>query len=71
MPNETKVVDFDIEVKDGVISLIAKHEGSDASVNVIVNLKADVLLDKLAAKIPGTIDDAIISVIKAALKNIK
>ena len=64
-------VNFDIEVKEGVVYLTLSHEGADAGAKVVVNLNSDKLLDKLAEKIPGTIDDTIISIIKAALKNVK
>lgn len=37
-------------------------------VQLLIEVDSDMLLDELAAKIPGQIDDAVIQVIKAALK---
>lgn len=49
-----------------VISLSDVH--ASGSVSLSVSEDAGYFLDKLAALIPGTIDDALIAVIKAALK---
>jgi hypothetical protein len=59
---------LDIDVVGGQIVLSAKHV--HASGEVVITAKEDVgyFLDKLAAKIPGAVDDAIIAVIKSALK---
>ncbi len=37
-------------------------------VQLVIEVDSDMLLDELAAKIPGQVDDAVIQVIKAALK---
>lgn len=59
---------IEVDVVGGQIVLSAKHV--HASGEVVITAKEDVgyFLDKLAAKIPGAVDDAIIGVIKAALK---
>lgn len=52
------------ELKDGDIVITYGGKGATAQVNVDMGY----LLDKLAEAIPGQIDDAVISVIKAAIK---
>lgn len=57
-----------VEITGGKIMLSADLDtaGMDAAVTVAVD--SDYFLDELAKKIPGTIDDAIIAVLKTALK---
>lgn len=59
-----------VVVAGGKISLVlaADTKGIDGSVTLSVD--SDYFLDELAAKIPGGLDDAIISVLKVALKSI-
>jgi hypothetical protein len=52
------------ELKDGDLVITYGGKGAQA----IVNVDMGYLLDKLAEAIPGTVDDAIIAVIKAAIK---
>lgn len=52
------------ELKDGDIVITYGGKGATAQVNVDLGY----LLDKLAEAIPGQIDDAVIGVIKAAVK---
>lgn len=60
----------EVDFKEGKLVVILKQEGHDGGVEVKGYVSTDRLLDKLAAKIPGTIDDAAIGLVKAALKNI-
>lgn len=52
------------ELKDGDLVITYGGKGATAQVNVDMGY----LLDKLAEAIPGQIDDAIIAVIKSAIK---
>jgi hypothetical protein len=58
---------YDVSFKDG--SLVAEMDASAGplSMGVVVKLDAAKVLDALAAAIPGTLDDAVIGVAKAAL----
>lgn len=59
---------FDIEVKAGEVLLSLEYAGHQARAKLEGGVSVDVFLDKLAAKIPGVFDDALINVAKAALK---
>lgn len=52
------------ELKDG--DLVVSYGGKGASAQV--NIDMGYLLDKLAEAIPGQIDDAVIAVLKSAIK---
>lgn len=52
------------ELKDGDLVITYGGKGATAQVNIQMGY----LLDKLAEAIPGQVDDAIIGVIKAAIK---
>jgi hypothetical protein len=52
------------ELDNGQIVLTYGGKGATA----VVSIDAGYLLDKLAAAIPGSIDDAVIGVVKAAIK---
>lgn len=58
----------DVLLKDGKVILVAKYDGKETDAELSVSVSVDMLLDKLAAKIPGQIDDAVIGLLKAALK---
>lgn len=64
---------YDVAFKDGklVASAMASAVngvGLALSADVKVEIGAEAVLDALAKAIPGTIDDALLGVIKAALK---
>lgn len=62
--------DFEVQVKDGNLIVSSQTATPGVSVNLAVGVKADYFLDKLAALIPGTFDDAVIALAKQALKNL-
>lgn len=61
-------VDLELKVEEGKVIVAVKYGGSGAEGKVEVALKAEYFLDKLAAAIPGQLDDAVIAAIKAAIK---
>jgi len=63
-----KEAGVDLELKDGKLRLVVQYDGSGADARLYVDLMPDYFLDKLAAVIPGEIDDMIIAALKGALK---
>jgi hypothetical protein len=63
------VGEYDLEWKEGklVFVLRAKDPLGISSAGLEISLSAEAVLDSLAKAIPGTIDDAIFGLIKAAL----
>lgn len=59
---------YDLELKDGGVSIVITYVGADAKAKLEASLSVDVFIDKLKKLIPGTIDDAILDGLKAALK---
>ena len=59
---------YDVKVVSGKVMIEAKYDGVQADAALMIAIDSDLLLDKLAEKIPGKIDDAVIQIIKAALK---
>lgn len=64
----TPEVSVKVEIKDGKIVLSSLIDTAGLGGNVSLHVGADYFLDELAKKVPGQIDDAIIAVLKAALK---
>lgn len=58
-----------VVLEKGKISLVAGLDTKGFDANVQMSIDSDYFLDELAAKIPGGIDDAVISVLKVALKS--
>ncbi len=58
---------YDVAFKGGQLVLECDAAAVVGSVGVVVKVDAAKVLDALAAAIPGSIDDAVFSVIKAAL----
>lgn len=59
---------YDVEFKGGKLMAKIDAEKSGVSGGAYVAIDADIVLDALAKAIPGTLDDAIIGIAKAALK---
>ncbi len=59
---------YDLEFKGG--KLVAKISAGKAGISggAFIEIDAEIVLDALAAAIPGTIDDAVLGLVKAALK---
>lgn len=52
----------------GKLSLVAKYDSKGLDGEVKLSVDSDYFIDELKAKIPGQIDDAILEILKAALK---
>lgn len=62
---ETK---FDLKLVGGNLVVELKYEGAGGVASVSAGITAEYFIDKLAALIPGTLDDAVLGLVKAALK---
>jgi len=60
--------DLEISFKEGKAVIAVKYDGKGADAAVSVALDSDYFLQKLAEAIPGEIDDAIIDMLRIALK---
>lgn len=59
-----------IEITGGKLSIKADLDTQGVDAVVAVSVDTDYFCDELAKKIPGTIDDAFLSILKAALKSL-
>ena len=59
---------YDVEFKGG--KLVARLEAGKSGLKaaVLLEVEADVVIDALKAAIPGQIDDAVLEILKVALK---
>lgn len=60
---------LDLKLVGGDLVLVVSHASKGADANLQVKVRSDYFIDKLAAVIPGAVDDAILQVLKAALKS--
>ena len=60
---------YDVTFKTGTLRVEASY-ASGVTAGLFVEVSSDAVLDALAKAIPGTVDDAVIALIKAALKAI-
>ena len=60
--------ELDLDFQDGKLVLIVTHKHASGEVALTVKEDAAYFMDKLAAKIPGKVDDTIFEVIKGAMK---
>lgn len=58
---------YDVKIVEGKVIMAIKYDGVETDAELVVKIDAGLFLDKLAAAIPGQIDDAIIAVLKGAL----
>lgn len=59
---------LDLKLEGGKLVIVGKHVHASGEIDLSISEDAGYFLDKLAALIPGQIDDAVIAIIKAALK---
>lgn len=59
---------FDLKMEAGQLILTVSYKGSEASASLSAGVEPGLFLDKLKALIPGQVDDAVIEIIKMALK---
>jgi hypothetical protein len=60
--------DLKLEVKGGKLLLSVNYVTAGVGASLGVSVSPDVFIDKLAAAIPGEIDDVVLGMLKAALK---
>lgn len=58
---------YDVAFKEGGLVAEVKADMGPANASVMIKLDAAKVIDALAAAIPGTVDDAVFGLIKAAL----
>ncbi len=58
----------DIKLANGKLYLIGKYDGVQADAELSVGIEVDMFIDKLKGVIKGSVDDAILDVLKLALK---
>jgi len=63
----SKEVSIDVDLVKSNVEITFNYQGQGAGASLKGYVSADYLLDKLAAKIPGVVDDAIFAVMKAAI----
>lgn len=63
-----KETELEVEFKDGMLRLTFGYDGKGVDAGVYVDADPEYFLDKLAAAIPGQIDDMVIAALKGALK---
>lgn len=65
---DTDKLDVKVSVGGGKVKLEAVYASVEVGALAAVEVSVDSLLDQLKAKISGSIDDAVIDLLKAALK---
>jgi hypothetical protein len=60
--------EFNLKIEDGQVKMTLGYDGDQADAGLYVNLSIDKYLDMLAEAIPGEIDDAVIELLKSAMK---
>lgn len=57
-----------VVIEAGKLSLVAKFDSKGLDGELKLSVDSDYFMDELAKKIPGQIDDAVIALLKSALK---
>jgi len=61
-------MDYKLELVEGKLKFSLSYGGKGGGAEVALLLEGDYFLDKLAALIPGKVDDLVIAALKGALK---
>lgn len=62
--------EFDLKLVEGKLVLKASHKHASGHASLELVQDPEYFLDKLAAVIPGKVDDAIFAILKGALKGV-
>lgn len=57
-----------LKIEEGKVKVVLSYDGKQADAKLEVTLGADEYLDMLKEAIPGSIDDAVIEMLKVAMK---
>lgn len=60
---------YDVDLVEGYLVATVKYDGAQLDGSVQLNLDVVAILEILKAKIPGSIDDGVISFVQAAIKS--
>ncbi len=58
---------YDLKIENGKVEVSVSYAGDQVGAQLSVNVSVRAFLDKLAAAIPGSIDDSVIKALEAAL----
>jgi hypothetical protein len=61
--------DFDLEIENGQLVLEVSYDGEGVDGTLRVSVDGLYFMDKLKGVIPGTIDDAVIELLKNAIRD--
>lgn len=59
---------WDLDVEDGMLVATLQYDGAQLDGDLTLRLDAVAILEILKTKIPGTIDDVVISLVEQAIK---
>lgn len=59
---------YDLKMENGLLKLAVDYKGAEVGAGASVSIEPGLFLDKLKGLIPGQIDDAVIELLKNALK---
>lgn len=57
-----------LKLAGGKLYLVGKYDGKQMDAELSVGIEVDLFIDQLKEKIPGKIDDAVLELLKSALK---
>ncbi len=63
-----KEFDMKLVISGGLVKIVGDYVGSGGAAKLEAGISVDYFIDELKAKIPGQIDDAVLEIVKAALK---
>ncbi len=63
-----KEFDMKLVISGGLVKIVGDYVGSGGAAKLEAGVSVDYFIDELKDKIPGQVDDAILEVLKAALK---
>lgn len=63
-----KEFDMKVVLSGGLIKFVGDYVGAGGSAKLEAGVSVDYFIDELKAKIPGVVDDAILEILKQALK---
>ena len=63
-----KEFDMKLVISGGLVKIVGDYAGSGGAAKLEAGVSVDYFIDELKAKIPGQIDDAVLEIVKAALK---
>lgn len=61
---------YAVSIESGIVKVTVNYKGDGGNADLVLNIDSGYVLDEMAKKIPGVVDDAVFGLLKMALRQV-